>query len=151
MSTPLVALYREQLSEMLGWYRHSLPRFRWGSVIHARNERGRDRFGVVTLGGESMALSGPLLEQLAKTPCWLDGATRVQLKGECCEAQDPLAAAFHRANRAPLVERLNVHFDTQVLGDDAHLFTAFAGEFEPASLPSEIFLLARKRPDGWPL
>ena len=38
------------------------PRFRWGAVIHRRNERGKLRFGAITPQGESLLLSEPMLD-----------------------------------------------------------------------------------------
>lgn len=149
ISTPLLSVYREQLTEMLAWYRDSLPRFRWGAVLHLRRERGRDRFGVVTLGGESLLLSAPLVARLHDAPVWLDGAVRVRFR-DMSPAPDHLLAQLRRDGRAPLVERLAMTFDTIDADDETALLASLAGEFTPQTLPGELFLLASRRPAGWP-
>src|SRR5918912_237407 len=81
MQSPLVVEeLREQLHRILDWYQQGPPRFRWGAVLHRRNERGKLRFGAVTPTGESLLLSEPMLTELAAHPCWLDGAVRVRLE-----------------------------------------------------------------------
>ena len=79
-SSLVVDVLKDQLLQVLDWYHHGLPRFRWGTVIHCRNERGRLRFGAITPQGESLLLSEPMLDGLAGMTCWLDGAVRVRLE-----------------------------------------------------------------------
>jgi hypothetical protein len=153
MQSPLVVeALREQLHRVMDWHAAERPAFRWGCVIHRRNERGRFRFGCVTQSGESFLLTERLLKELAEHPCWLDGAVRVTL--ECRELfleHGPETDELQRADRPPLVEAMAVYFDPGAQGADAAMFQAMAGVLTPASCPTELFLLTRERPTGWPL
>ena len=152
MPSPLVVdALREQLVRVLEWYRHERPVFGWGVVLHRRNERGKLRFGAVTPGGESLLLSQPLLSALAEGPCWLDGAVRVRLACRQVTQCHPWLDALNRPDRPPLVEAMAVCFDPDASAAECEAFQTMAGTLTPATLPSELFLLLRKRCSGWPL
>jgi hypothetical protein len=152
MPSPLVVdALREQLVRVLEWYRHERPVFGWGVVLHRRNERGKLRFGAVTPGGESLLLSQPLLSALAEGPCWLDGAVRVRLACRQVTQCHPWLDALNRPDRPPLVEAMAVCFDPDASAAECEAFQTMAGTLTPATLPSELFLLLRKRCNGWPL
>lgn len=150
MQSPLVVeALREQLHRVMDWHATDRPAFRWGVVLHRRNERGRFRFGCVTQRGESFLLTEQLLRELAAHSCWLDGAVRVTL--ECREhGVDREADDFQRADRPPLVEAMAVYFDPGAQGADAAIFQAMAGVLTPETCPTELFLLTRERPRSWP-
>ena len=152
MQSPLVVdALREQLLRVLDWYQHGRPAFRWGAVIHRRNERGRLRFGAVTPDGESLLLSEPMLDGLATQPCWLDGAVRVRLERRRLTEPHPwLEALAARPDRAPLVEALAIYFDPDTSPEEIMAFQAMAGVITPAKCPSELFVLTRHRPPTWP-
>lgn len=151
MQSPLVIdALREQLLRVLDWYHRTPPRFSWGVVIHRRNERGRLRFGAITPHGESLLLSEPLLRDLGGMPCWLDGAVRVRLECRKMTACPPWLEGLARPTRPPLVEALSVYFDPDSSPDEVLAFQAMAGVLTPARCPSELFLLTRERPGGWP-
>jgi hypothetical protein len=152
MPSPLVVdALREQLVRVLEWYRQQRPAFGWGVVLHRRNERGKLRFGAVTPAGESLLLSQPLLSALAEGPCWLDGAVRVRLACRQVTQCHPWLDALNRPDRPPLVEALAVCFDPDASAAECEAFQAMAGTLTPSTLPSELFLLLRKRCNGWPL
>jgi hypothetical protein len=151
MQSPMVVdALREQLLRVLDWYQQGPPRFRWGAVIHSRNERGKPRFGAITPQGESLLLSEPMLEQLGATACWLDGAVRVRLENRRVCDPHPWLDALARPNRPPLVEALAVYFDPDTSPEEVMAFQAMAGVLTPARCPSELFLLTRQKPAGWP-
>jgi hypothetical protein len=151
MQSPLVVdALREQLLRVLEWYQKSPPGFRWGTVIHRRNERGKLRFGAVTPQGESLILSEPLLAELGSTACWLDGAVRVRMECRRMGESQPWIDAFARPSRPRMVEALAVYFDPDTSPEETMAFQAMAGVLTPAQCPSELFLLTRKRPLGWP-
>lgn len=151
MQSPLVIdALREQLLRVMEWHAGERPGFRWGVVLHRRNERGRLRFGCVTRGGESLILTQRLLADLAAQACWLDGAVPVTL--ECRQAvleEDPDEP--ERPDRTALVEAMAVYFDPSSSGGEASVFQAMAGVLTPATCPTELFLLTRERPSSWPL
>jgi len=151
MQSPMVVeVYREQLAAILDWHRHEVPGYRWGVALHRRNERGRMRFGAVTLGGESFLLTGELIDELSQVSCWLDGAVRVRLECRGTAELPPEFAAAERPDRAALVQSLAIFFDPGAAGQDAILFAAMAGELTADNCPTDIFLLTRQRPAGWP-
>jgi hypothetical protein len=139
------------LLRVLDWYGRSLNGFEWGVVIHKRSERGRTRFGVITPQGESMLLSEPLLDELGRMPCWLDGAVRVRLETRRLTPCPPWLEGLSRPSRAPLVEALAVYFDPDSSPEEALTFQAMAGVLTPARCPSELFVLTRVKPPGWPV
>jgi hypothetical protein len=108
------------------------------------------RFGAVTPNGESLLLSEPLLDNLATVPCWLDGAVRVRLERRRLTEPHPWLEAIARPDRPSLVEALAVYFDPDTSPEEVLAFQAMAGVLTPAKCPSELFVLTRQRPVGWP-
>jgi hypothetical protein len=108
------------------------------------------RFGAVTPEGESLLLSEILLDDLASNPCWLDGAVRVRMERRRLSDPHPWLEALARPDRPQLVEALAVYFDPDTSPEEVLAFQAMAGVLTPAKCPSELFLLTRKRPSGWP-
>ena len=152
MQSPLVVdALREQLLRVLDWYHHGPAGFHWGTVIHRRNERGKMRFGAITPNGESFLLSEALLDDLGTRPCWLDGAVRVRLERRRLSDPQPWLEALARPDRATLVEALAVYFDPDTSPEEVMAFQAMAGILTPAKCPSELFVLPRQRPSGWPV
>jgi hypothetical protein len=152
MQLPLVVgALREQLLRVLDWYQHQRPVYGWGVVIHRRNERGRLRFGAITPGGESFLLTEALTRELGTLPCWLDGAVRVRLECRQIVESQPWMDALVRRDRPRLVEALAVYFDPDTTPEETVAFQAMAGVLTPARCPSELFVLTRVRPEGWPL
>lgn len=151
MQSPLVVdALRDQLLQVMDWYQHNARRFAWGAVIHRRNERGKLRFGAITPQGESLLLSEPMLIELSATTCWLDGAVRVRLENRRISDPHPWLDALARPNRPPLVEALAVYFDPDTSQEEAMAFQAMAGVLTPARCPTELFLLTKEKPPGWP-
>jgi hypothetical protein len=151
MQSPLVVdALRDQLLQILDWYHQGIRRFHWGAVIHRRNERGKLRFGAITPQGESLLLTEPLLHELAGSACWLDGAVRVRLENRRIGEQHAWLDALARPNRPPLVDALAVYFDPDTSPEEVMTFQAMAGVLTPSKCPSELFLLTREKPPGWP-
>jgi hypothetical protein len=90
-----------------------------------------------------------MLAELRVTPCWLDGAVRVRLESRRLCEHAPIDELV-RPTRAPLVEALAVYFDPDTSPEEALAFQAMAGVLTPARCPSELFVLTRERPAGWP-
>src|SRR5688572_581744 len=112
MQSPLVVdALRDQLLQVITWFHGKQPTFRWGVVIHRRNERGRLRFGAVTPTGESLLLCAPLLDELRALPCWLDGAVPVRLETRELADGNGWPEPPGRLGRPRLVSALAVYFD----------------------------------------
>jgi hypothetical protein len=151
MQSPLVVdALREQLLRVIDWYHQSPPGFRWGAVIHRRNERGKLRFGAITPAGESLLLTEALVAELGAAPCWLDGAVRVRLEHRTLSQPQPWLDVLARSDRARLVEALAVYFDPDSSPEEVMAFQAMAGILTPAKCPAELFVLTTEKPTGWP-
>ncbi len=150
-SSLVVGALHEQLVRVLDWYHMNRSGFEWGAVIHRRNERGRLRFGVITPRGESLVLSEPLLDALGRIPCWLDGAVRVRLETRRLSPCPPCLEGIARPNRPPFVEALAVYFDPDTSPEEVLAFQTMAGVLTPTRCPSELFVLTRSKPPGWPV
>ncbi|HEU5303832.1 MAG TPA: hypothetical protein VFU40_04230, partial [Gemmatimonadales bacterium] len=98
-----------------------------------------------------LLLSQPLLAELSAGPCWLDGAVRVRLTCRQISSRHPWLDALERPDRPPLVEALAVCFDPDASRAECEAFQAMAGTLTPNTLPSELFLLMRQKPGGWPI
>jgi hypothetical protein len=109
------------------------------------------RFGAITPGGESFLLTEPQTQELGGLPCWLDGAVRVRLECRRLTDPQPWMDALVRSNRPRLVEALAVYFDPDTTPEETVAFQAMAGVLTPSRCPSELFVLTRERPHGWPL
>ena len=83
-------------------------------------------------------------------PCWLDGAVQVRLESRHLTETQPWMEALVRSNRPRLVEALAVYFDPDTTPEETVAFQAMAGLLTPARCPSELFVLTRARPVGWP-
>jgi hypothetical protein len=108
------------------------------------------RFGAITPQGESLLLTEPLLHELAGAACWLDGAVRVRLESRRISASQPWLDALARPNRPPLVEAMAVYFDPDSSPEEVMTFQAMAGVLTPSKCPSELFVLTKEKPAGWP-
>lgn len=153
MRSPLVVdVLREQLQDVLRWSHHTHPTPRWGFVIHRRSERGRQRFGVVTAGGESLLLSAAMIESLHTLPCWLDGTVPVRLDARELSPVNPWLDAAGRGGRPQIVEAMAVYLDQTIARQRPdRTDKPMAGVLTPATIPSELFVLTRRRPEAWPL
>ena len=108
------------------------------------------RFGAVTRSGESLPLSEALLAELARTPCWLDGAVRVRLENRRLSRDGAEPEPPPRLDRPRLVYAMAVYFDPDASPEEAEAFQAMAGVLTPGSCPSELFFLTETKPAGWP-
>jgi hypothetical protein len=108
------------------------------------------RFGAITPSGESLLLTEDLLSGLTSQCCWLDGAVRVRLECRRLTEPHPWLVALARPDRPPLVEALCIYFDPDTSPEEVMAFQAMAGVLTPAKCPSELFVLTRGRPEGWP-
>jgi hypothetical protein len=92
-----------------------------------------------------------LTHGLGALPCWLDGAVRVRLECRHLTEPQPWLDAMVRSHRPRLVEAIAVYFDPDSTPEETVAFQAMAGVLTPARCPSELFVLTKARPEGWPL
>jgi hypothetical protein len=137
------------------------PPFNYGFVIHSRRHHERPTLGLITLQGESLALSERLLKGLDGLPIWLFGHARITFGGgETVDAPDavnpPVGRATKGAGKSPADARplttLVMHistFDTST-GLTQHLVQVEA-LVKAESLVQPLLVLAHERPPAWPL
>ena len=124
------------------------PGFGYGFVVHSRRHNDRPTLGLITLQGESLALSERLLKAVEGTPLWLFGHARITLTaGNALEAVEGKAAAADRP-LASLVMQIAT-FDTSA-GVTQHLVQVEA-LVKADTLVQPLLVLTHERPGAWPL
>jgi hypothetical protein len=125
------------------------PAFNYGFVVHSRRQSEKPTLGVITLNGESLALSEQLLKGLDGLPIWLFGHARITFAaGETVEATE---RGKRKAELRPLTS-LVMHistFDTTA-GLTQHLVQVEA-LVKAESLVQPLIVLTHERPGAWPL
>jgi hypothetical protein len=125
------------------------PGFNYGFVVHSRRHNERPTLGVITLQGESLALSEQLLKGLDGLPIWLFGHARITFGAG--ETVDPTDADNPTAIQRPLTS-LVMHistFDTSA-GVTQHLVQVEA-LVKAETLVQPLLVLTHERPGAWPL
>ncbi len=130
-----------------GSERHEHP-LGYGFVLHARKRGRRMALGVITPGGESLALTPRLLAGLARRPLWLYGTAAVALEaGDALtghparnmnDGDVPLASILMHVEGldryAPGAQRV-VEVEARVIAD---------------ALVQPLVVLTTSRPPSWP-
>jgi hypothetical protein len=125
------------------------PGFNYGFVVHSRRHNERPTLGVITLQGESLALSEQLLKGLDGLPIWLFGHARISFAAG--ETIDPTGTDTPTAMQRPLAS-LVMHistFDTSA-GVTQHLVQVEA-LVKAETLVQPLLVLTHGRPGAWPL
>ena len=127
------------------------PAFNYGFVVHSRRQNEKPTLGVITLHGESLALSEQLLKGLDGLPIWLFGHARITFgAGEAVESTETTKAKA-KVDLRPLTS-LVMHistFDTSA-GLRQHLVQVEA-LVNAESLVQPLIVLTHERPVAWPL
>ena len=91
------------------------PAFNYGFVVHSRRHNEKPTLGVITLHGESLALSEQLLKGLDGLPIWLFGHARITFAaGDTVEGEPGKANADLPA--ADLAGHAHLHLRHQLPG-----------------------------------
>jgi len=124
------------------------PGFGYGFVVHSRRHNDRPTLGLITLQGESLALSERLLKAVDGTPLWLFGHARITLTaGSVIEAVERKTAPADRP-LSSLVMQIAT-FDTSA-GVTQHLVQVEA-LVKAETLVQPLLVLTHERPAPWPL
>lgn len=125
------------------------PPFNYGFVVHSRRQQDRPTLGLITLSGESLALSEQLLKCLEGLPLWLFGHARITLApgtviasatgGKASAAELPLASLLMHIST----------FDTTT-GVTQHLVQVEA-VVKAETLVQPLLVLTHSRPAAWPI
>jgi len=125
------------------------PAFSYGFVVHSRRHNERPTLGLITLNGESMAISQRLLQSLDGMPLWLFGHARIIL-GAGTQVESTEGSKASPADR-PLASLL-MHIATfdNSTGVTQHLVQVEA-QVKAETLVQPLLVLTHERPGGWPL
>jgi hypothetical protein len=125
------------------------PAFNYGFVVHSRRHNEKPTLGVITLHGESLALSEQLLKGLDGLPIWLFGHARITFgAGDTVESTEPGKAKADLRPLTSLVMHIST-FDTTA-GLTQHLVQVEA-LVKAESLVQPLIVLTHERPASWPL
>jgi hypothetical protein len=125
------------------------PAFNYGFVVHSRRHNEKPTLGVITLHGESLALSEQLLKGLDGLPIWLFGHARITFgAGDTVEGAEPGKANADLRPLTSLVMHIST-FDTSA-GLTQHLVQVEA-LVKAESLVQPLIVLTHERPGTWPL
>lgn len=125
------------------------PAFNYGFVVHSRRQNEKPTLGVITLHGESLALSEQLLKGLDGLPIWLFGHARITFgAGETVDAAEAGKAKAELRPLTSLVMHIST-FDTTA-GLTQHLVQVEA-LVKAESLVQPLIILTCDRPATWPL
>ena len=120
----------------------------YGFVLHARRRGSRMVLGVITPGGESLALTARLLSALARRQLWLYGTAPVAL-----EAGDVVAgpaASAHGSGDAPLTTVLMHVEGMDRYAPGAQRVVEVEARVIAESLLQPLMVLTTRRPESWP-
>lgn len=126
------------------------PEFSYGFVIHSRRSTEQPLLGIITLQGESMALTDRLLEALDNQPLWLFGHARITLDAGQSAEQAELDNERKHGGRS--LSSLLMHiatFDANT-GVTKHLVQVEA-VVKAETLVQPLIILTHERPASWPL
>ncbi|HEY9504631.1 MAG TPA: hypothetical protein VIQ27_01555 [Gemmatimonadales bacterium] len=125
------------------------PAFNYGFVVHSRRHNEKATLGVITLHGESLALSEQLLKGLDGLPIWLFGHARITFgAGDTVEGTEPGKATADLRPLTSLVMHIST-FDTSA-GLTQHLVQVEA-LVKAESLVQPLIVLTHERPGSWPM
>lgn len=127
------------------------PEFSYGFVIHSRRSTEQPLLGIITLQGESMALTDRLVEALDSQPLWLFGHARITLDaGQSLQERE--ISASERKSGGRSLSSLLMHiatFDANT-GVTKHLVQVEA-VVKAETLVQPLIVLTHERPASWPL
>ncbi len=125
------------------------PSFGYGFVLHSRRQRDRTTLGLITLNGESMALTPRLLAPLQKQQLWLFGHARITLEaGALVIGVDPERVDAAGCPLSSLLMHIAT-FDAST-GVTQHLVQVEA-TVKAEALVQPMLVLTTGRPPSWPL
>lgn len=141
MDEDILAEVREKLAQLVAAYDEEDDPYTYGFVLHPREHAGDLRFGIITLGGESLMLSRTLLDALLDDVCWIYGAVPVQLR-----APSPGPPGSDGAALSLFIH----HLDESARSPELAGLLPGEGPVTPETLREPLLALTHARPEGWP-
>ena len=125
------------------------PGFGYGFVVHSRRHNDRPTLGLITLHGESLALSERMLKSVDGTTLWLFGHARITLTaGNSIESAEGSKVSPADRPLASLVMQIAT-FDATA-GITQHLVQVEA-LVKAETLVQPLLVLTHERPLAWPM
>jgi hypothetical protein len=144
-----IAFSQQKLRAALRRVAGQEPGFAYGFVVHSRRQRESPSLGLITLQGESLALSERLLQALDAMPLWLFGHARISLgAGNSIEGPDWGHADPLDRPLTSLVMHIST-FDHSA-GVTQHLVQVEA-MVKADTLVQPLLVLTPFRPSAWPM
>jgi hypothetical protein len=123
--------------------------FGYGFVLHSRRHNDRSTLGLITLNGESMALTPRLLAALERQQLWLFGHARITLEpGSLAPNVDPERLDAAECPLSSLLMHIAT-FDAST-GVTQHLVQVEA-TVKAEALVQPMLILTQQRPPTWPM
>ncbi len=145
-SEGVVVLVRDHLRTVLARTATPFP-CHYACLIHPRCRQGERGFGVITLAGESLALTVTLLESLRRMPTLLEGTDPVVLAA--ADDEDTLAMGPDGPEALP-VDRIMLWHGVAAGTNARELRNRTGITLRPTTAGPRLTLLAAERPVGWP-
>jgi hypothetical protein len=120
---------------------------RYGFVIHARRRGARNALGVITLSGESLALTPRLLEGLDGRSLRLFGTAPIQLSAGTTIGSDLELRAKADLALASVMMHVDGVSDAAAQGHVVEVEAAVMAD----ALAQPLVVLMPERPESWPL
>jgi hypothetical protein len=141
-----IAFSQQKLRAALRRVAGQEPAFNYGFVVHSRRQNENPMLGVITLQGESLALSEQLLKGLDGLPIWLFGHARITLAAG--ESSEPAESTDEMSPLSSLVMHIST-FDTSA-GLTQHMVQVEA-MVRAETLVQPLLVLTHERPAAWPM
>ena len=143
-----IAFSQQKLRAALRRSAEQEPGFNYGFVIHSRRQHERPTLGLITLGGESLALTPHLIAAVEGLPLWLFGHARITV-----EPGAPIAGVdLQRVDEGDVpLSSLLMHIATfdQSTGVTQHIVQVEA-TVKAEALVQPMLVLTHARPEAWP-
>ncbi len=146
----IVETVQEKLRQVIASAASEGHEYRFGFLLHRREDFGQMQFGLITLGGESLPLTHRMLNALHDVVCWVYGEVPANL-----ETSDKDRHAVHVDDEGRPVDALARTLTVTLLTEEGKAPDSFAlcpsqGTLTPDGLTEPLLLLTATRPHGWP-
>ena len=145
-SEGVVTLVRDHLRTVLARTNTPFP-CHYACLIHPRSRQGERGFGVITLAGESLALTVTMLESLRRMPTLLEGTDPVVLAA--ADDEETLEMGPDGPEALP-VDRIMLWHGVAAGTSTKELRNRTGITLRPTTAGPRLTLLAAERPVGWP-
>ncbi len=145
-----VTTVQERLKSLIQQAEGEGRKHSFGFVIHPRADQAPLRFGVITLGGESLTLTRGLMMGLLNVECWVCGSVPARLRIGSDEKTAKFTGHVERAPEAAARRVVITRLARRGYGRPQKSLWPLEGMITPENLTEPLLILTRNRPRGWP-